>query len=155
MTTLVIRDKEEVPLEEKEEESQRALTFHHPNLSKILHCRQEESKKLQVPMTTIQGVNMSSPTRDLSGWTITEVTNDNGINTSSPTEPIEKRKGPTYTIRNRRVVYMVESPEGSPEMDRGAMIIQTGLSPLMQKVRLKRKHEDHSEPEGEEEGEQG
>lgn len=50
---------------------------------------------------------------------------------------------------------MVESPEGSPERDRGAMIIQTGLSPLMQKVRLKRKHEDQIESEEEEGGEHG
>lgn len=48
---------------------------------------------------------------------------------------------------------MVESLEGSPERDRGAITIQTGLIPMMLKVRLKRKHEDDTDSEEEKEGE--
>lgn len=44
---------------------------------------------------------------------------------------------------------MVESPEGSPERDRKAITIQTGLSPLLYKVNLKRKYEDESESDDE------
>lgn len=85
------RDKVEVPMGE-EEDSQMALSYHHSNLNKILYRRQEESKKIQMPMKTIPGVNMKTNTSDLSGWTITEVTNENGLNTVSPIESIEKRR---------------------------------------------------------------
>lgn len=50
----------------------------------------------------------------------------------------------------RRSYYMVETPEDSPGKDQEIITIQTGLSPLLQKVNLKRKHDEKTESEEEE-----
>lgn len=82
-------------------------------------------------------------------WEITEITNVGGIKLLSQPGTEDRRKEAKHAVRNRKVYYMVESPEGSPERDREAITIQTGLSPLLQKVNLKRKYEEESESEGE------
>lgn len=42
---------------------------------------------------------------------------------------------------------MVESPDDSPGKDNGILMLQTGLSLLLQKVNLKRKHDEDTESE--------
>lgn len=91
-----------------------------------------------MPVMVHPEVGKDTSSGEPSGWTITEITNESSMKTTSPKGSAEKQRDLICTIRNRKVFYMVESSEGSPERDRGAITIQTGLSLMMQKMRLKR-----------------
>lgn len=119
----------------------------HPNLSKLLEKRQAGQSQLYLPV--IEGTERET-NPDIGGthnWQITEVPPDQGTPRSLHPGMLPRQSRLKRTPIKRRVYYTVESPDDSPERDRIIATAPTGLSPMMQKFNLKRKHEDGMDEE--------
>lgn len=83
-------------------------------------------------------------------WEIIEPNRDDTQTKVAPKEVKENRAKQTNGEKTRRSYYMVETPEDSPGKGQEIITIQTDMSPLLQKVNFKRKHDEDSESEGKE-----
>lgn len=136
------------------------LTVHHPNLSKILERQQamrnnprygkgesSEGYKDMVKIDLRTGGREEGRGQQGQIIQIQEVDNTLGMIRGDQKGSRREGKQTSWGGSPSRGYYTVESPEDSPGKDSGILMLQTGLSPLLHNVNLKRKHDADTESE--------